>query len=127
MDRLPNETLLEICANLPLSGVKSFRLCCRSFASIGATHLLPTIQVICSNHSLDALEAIANHTTLRDYVHTLVYCVRSLPQILRRDDWLSLTETPLLGSSWHSDVSPEQIGLVADLKAVSSFEEYQDS
>ena len=126
MDRLPAEILLKICADLPTYDVPSFRLCCRSWASIGVRYLLPVVRVICSDPSLEALEAIANHPTWSRYVHTLVYSVGTLPRLATRQDWLIFTKLDERSARrWQPDPGMERIRPISDIEIIEGWQSYQ--
>ncbi|KAK7748369.1 hypothetical protein SLS62_008632 [Diatrype stigma] len=73
MDRLSSELLHTIASLLSPVDLVSFRLVSRSFAQIGAAHLLPEVTFEAHEQELARLRAIARHPVLSRHVRSLVY------------------------------------------------------
>ncbi|OTB14732.1 hypothetical protein K445DRAFT_126063 [Daldinia sp. EC12] len=78
MSILIPEILYLICSYLDIEDVRRFRLCCRTFADVGACFAFREIVFYLHPHDFDMLRHISLHPTASKYVRSLVYIGHTL-------------------------------------------------
>ncbi|KAI0002799.1 hypothetical protein F4779DRAFT_602821 [Xylariaceae sp. FL0662B] len=73
MDRVPPEVLHLICSYFSPSEARSLRLCCKTFADIGACYGFGTITFYLCRADFKKLHAIAQHPIISKHVKSLIY------------------------------------------------------
>lgn len=87
MDRISSETFKHILQYLGPPELKSFRLVCRSFATIAAGLLFREVRLFANKVSFDALQdQISTMPALRQHARSLLYDARQMYDIYDDDD-----------------------------------------
>lgn len=111
MDRLPNELTDTVLQDLSIQDIKSLRLTCRSYATVGAPHLFPRVWL--SSHPLDVqvFRTVIRNPLICRGVRELIwddttYC----DSLMDREKYLDTAKHFGSWGSWCTDLYPTQEG-----------------